>query len=95
MCEDGPGENFVIGITAEGGLYRLARNAYNGSELAGACMSPDLRTLFVNLREPGITFAIQGSLEPPPILMTYGVKVCRLGNCEALLHPCAVAARHL
>lgn len=60
VCEDGKDENFVVGITSQGRLYHLARNAYNQSEFAGACFSPDGRTLFVNLQDPGITFAVWG-----------------------------------
>lgn len=33
---------------------------YRDSEFAGACWSPDGRTLFVNIQTPGITFAIDG-----------------------------------
>jgi secreted PhoX family phosphatase len=60
VCEDGKEDNFVVGITPKGRLYHLARNAHNQSEFAGACFSPDRRTLFVNLQDPGITFAIWG-----------------------------------
>lgn len=60
LCEDGQGDNFVVGITGSGRLYRIAHNAHNESELAGACFSPDGRTLFVNVQDPGITCAIQG-----------------------------------
>lgn len=59
-CEDGTGENFVVGITPRGTCYHFARNAYNRSEFAGACFSADGRTLFLNIQDPGITFAIQG-----------------------------------
>ncbi len=33
---------------------------YRDNEFAGACWSPDGRTLFVNIQTPGITFAITG-----------------------------------
>ena len=60
VCEDGQDENFVLGVTPSGQCYKLARNAYNGSEFAGACFSPDGRTLFVNIQNPGMTFAVRG-----------------------------------
>ncbi|HYM81079.1 MAG TPA: alkaline phosphatase PhoX [Candidatus Limnocylindria bacterium] len=60
VCEDGRDEQFVLGITSAGSFYRLARNAYNQSEFAGACFSPDGRTMFVNIQDPGMTFAIWG-----------------------------------
>ena len=59
-CEDGTKEEYLIGITPEGQLYRFARNAYNPSELAGATFSPDGSILFVNIQDPGITLAITG-----------------------------------
>lgn len=60
ICEDGEGEQFVVGVTQDGELYDLARNALNDSEFAGACFSPDGGTMFVNIQNPGITFAIWG-----------------------------------
>jgi len=33
---------------------------FNDSEFTGACFSPDRRTLFVNIQDPGIQFAITG-----------------------------------
>ena len=59
-CEDGPGRNYVVGITPQGKLYQLARNAMNDSEFAGATFSPDSSTLFVNIQRPGLTIAITG-----------------------------------
>jgi secreted PhoX family phosphatase len=50
----------VVGITPQGELYNFARNAINEREFAGACFSPDGRTMFVNIQDPGITFAIWG-----------------------------------
>jgi secreted PhoX family phosphatase len=60
ICEDGGGVQFVVGINKQGELYQFARNAYNESEFAGACFSPDGKTMFVNIQTPGITYAIWG-----------------------------------
>lgn len=60
ICEDGDGEQFVVGVTPKGKLYHFARNAINDREFAGVCFSPDGRTMFVNIQDPGITFAIWG-----------------------------------
>lgn len=61
VCEDGIGEQFLIGVTPEGQYYKLARNAYNNSEFAGVCFSPDNQTMFVNIYSPGLTLAISGN----------------------------------
>ena len=60
VCEDGSGENYLVGVTPKGGIYKFARNAQNDSELAGATFSPDGSTLFVNIQENGFTVAITG-----------------------------------
>ncbi|MGK7944888.1 MAG: alkaline phosphatase PhoX [Microcystaceae cyanobacterium] len=60
LCEDGRGQQFLIGLTTDGKLYRLAKNALNNSEFAGVCFAPDGKTMFVNIYQPGLTLAIQG-----------------------------------
>ena len=60
VCEDGRGEQFLVGITPAGRYYKLARNALNTSEFAGICFAPDGKTMFVNIYHPGMTLAIWG-----------------------------------
>ncbi|MGV3577886.1 alkaline phosphatase PhoX [Brevundimonas sp.] len=64
VCEDNYSaaiRNHIKGVTPDGGVYTLARNVFTGnSEFAGAVMSPDGSTLFVNIQYPGITYAIRG-----------------------------------
>lgn len=60
LCEDGSGEQFLVGVTPEGRLYKFARNAANSSEFAGACFSPDGSTMFVNIQYTALTLAITG-----------------------------------
>ena len=49
ICEDAGGAQFLRGISPSGALFDFARNLRNTIEFAGACFSPDGRTLFVNL----------------------------------------------
>lgn len=61
LTEDGDGENRIIGVTPEGSSYVFARNRLPGeNELAGPTFAPDGQTFFVNVQEPGTTFAIWG-----------------------------------
>jgi uncharacterized protein len=60
LCEDGSESNNVIGITPQGKVYPLVHNAMNGFEFAGATFSRDGSTLFLNIQNPGLTFAITG-----------------------------------
>lgn len=60
VCEDGSGVDHVVGVTPQGQFYQLARNAFNDGEFTGLVFSPDGSTLFVNIQDPGMTFAITG-----------------------------------
>ena len=60
LCEDGSGDQFLVGITPEGTVYKFAHNAVSDSEFAGATFSPDGSTLFVNIQGNGLTLAITG-----------------------------------
>ncbi len=71
LCEDGPADNHIRGLSRGGELFdlalnRLTRNApphapRYGEEFAGATFSPDGGTLFVNIQaSQAVTFAIWG-----------------------------------
>jgi secreted PhoX family phosphatase len=60
LCEDGSGDQFLVGITPDGAIYKFAHNAVSDSEFAGATFSPDGSTLFVNIQGDGLTLAITG-----------------------------------
>ena len=62
VCEDQYGlivDNYLRGITPAGAPYPLARVRLQ-TEPAGACFSPDGRTMFLNLYSPTMTLAITG-----------------------------------
>jgi len=63
LAEDGSGTNHVLSTTPGGPTYAVARNMYNESEFTGPTFSPDGKVLFVNIQEPGWTFAITGPWE--------------------------------
>ena len=60
ICEDHQGSGGVVRVTKKGEISKFAENHYSSSELAGACFSPDGKTLFLNLHKDGKTFAITG-----------------------------------
>lgn len=63
IAEDGPGEQYVRGITPDGRVFDLGRNAHSRGELTGVCFSPDGSALFVNLQREGVTLAIRGPFQ--------------------------------
>ncbi len=66
VVEDGDGDQYIRGVTAEGRVYTIGRNASPDrtgeySEITGPCFSPDGTTLFFNVQNgPGRTFAVRG-----------------------------------
>jgi uncharacterized protein len=67
LCEDGPVENYLRGVTQDGDIFDFALNAIErreGEEFAGATFSPGGDVLFVNIQSStGLTFAIWGPWE--------------------------------
>jgi uncharacterized protein len=64
LCEDGPTENLLRGVTPDGEIFDFALNAIAGragEEFAGSTFAPDGKVLFVNIQaSSGLTFAIWG-----------------------------------
>lgn len=68
IAEDGEGVQHLIGATEDGRTYPVARNEVNVgtaaepeySEFTGPVFSPDGRTLYANIQDPGIMLAITG-----------------------------------
>ncbi len=56
----GDSVNRIVGVTPQGQVYKFARNAKSDSEFAGPTFSPDGKTFFVNIQNPGLTLAIWG-----------------------------------
>lgn len=64
LAEDGNGVNHLLGVTPQGETYVFARNELNTREFTGVVFSPNGKTLFANIQDPGITFAITGPWKP-------------------------------
>jgi secreted PhoX family phosphatase len=68
VCEDGSGAQHVYGVSRRRTVYPMARNRQNigtesepeWGEFAGVTFSPDNRTMYVNVYDPGTTFAVTG-----------------------------------
>lgn len=73
ICEDGdysglgrPIDNFIKILTPAGKIAEFAKNiipGFQNGEFAGSTFSNDGRTLFVNIQNVGVTFAIWGDWE--------------------------------
>jgi uncharacterized protein len=68
LCEDGVGDAYMLGTTRDGEVFHFARNRVNigtqeepeYGELAGVGFSADGKTMFFNIYNPGITYAVTG-----------------------------------
>lgn len=68
ICEDGDGEQHLIGVTADGEPFVFAKNRQNNGtpeapaygEFAGVVFDDRGKTLYFNCYNPGTTFAITG-----------------------------------
>ena len=71
LCEDGPADNYLRGLTPDGDIFDFALNAIEGrrgDEFAGATFSPSGQTLYVNIQaSSGLTFAIWGPWTNGPL----------------------------
>ncbi len=73
VAEDGDYGNRIVGFTPEGRSYVFANNRVpvpggdpgERSEFAGPTFSPDGQTFFVNIQNPGITYAVWGPFKEP------------------------------
>ena len=79
LQEDGPGTQYVRGVTPKGLIYYFARTILNPTEFCGGCFSPDGSTFFVSQQGErlvadqtpalnpdsiaGLTFAIWGGFD--------------------------------
>jgi len=59
-CKNDSSDNYLVGVTPRGGIYKLARNAFSKTEFAGVTFSPDGEVLFVNMQHAGMSFAVNG-----------------------------------
>ncbi|MFE2429618.1 alkaline phosphatase PhoX [Streptomyces sp. NPDC059373] len=74
IAEDGEGIQHLFGALGDGRTYPIARNELNigtadapaYSEFTGVTFSPDGKTLFANIQEPGIMLAITGPWRRQP-----------------------------
>lgn len=60
LAEDGVGQQHIVGATDSGETFFIGLNQLNNAEFAGPTFSQNKKTLFVNIYNPGIVFAVEG-----------------------------------
>lgn len=64
MSAEVPQRQDLLYVNADGSTSLFTKNRQAAqAEFTGACFSPDGETLFANIQDPGITFAITGPWE--------------------------------
>ena len=72
LCEDGDDQQYMRGLTPRGEIFDFALNLYNDNEFAGACFSPNGKTLFVNIQGSTSPSTPPGS-DPSALGMTFAI----------------------
>ena len=60
LAEDGEGAQHLLAVDERGKVRPFARNRTSSSELTGVCFAPNGQTLFTNIQDQGLCFAITG-----------------------------------
>ncbi len=60
LAEDGEGVQHLLGSNSRGQTFFFARNDISEGEFAGPNFSADKKTMFANIQDPGLVFAITG-----------------------------------
>lgn len=63
LAEDGEGVQHLLRVGPEGRTELFARNRVSDSEFTGVVFSPDGSTLFANIQDDALTFAITGPFD--------------------------------
>ena len=74
LQEDGPGEQFVRGVTRDGEIYNFSKSHTNSTEFCGGCFDPDGQTFYVNQQGQRL-LAVPGGPPPDPnrVAVTYAI----------------------
>ena len=60
LAEDGEGVQHLLAVDTDGNVAPFARNRLSSSEFTGVNFAPDAKTLFANIQDQGLCFAITG-----------------------------------